>query len=69
MDMARITQLCIFLVCIYGAGLIFSYLQGLIMATVTQKNSRNLRTPSPKRSTACPSAILTPIRSATCSRA
>ena len=44
MDMARITQLCVFLVCIYGAGLIFSYLQGLIMATVTQKNSRNLRT-------------------------
>ena len=44
MDMAKVTQLCVFLVCIYGAGLICSYVQGVIMATVTQKNSRNLRT-------------------------
>ena len=44
MDMAKVTQLCVLLVCIYGAGLICSYVQGVIMATVTQKNSRNLRT-------------------------
>lgn len=44
MDMAKVTQLCVLLVCLYGAGLICSYVQGVIMATVTQKNSRNLRT-------------------------
>ena len=43
MDMARVIKLCVFLVVIYGAGLIFSYIQGLIMATVTQKNSYKLR--------------------------
>ena len=43
MDMAQILRLCIFLVVIYGAGLICSYVQGLLMATVTQKNSRDLR--------------------------
>ena len=32
------------LVVIYGAGLLCSYVQGLLMATVTQKNSRDLRT-------------------------
>ena len=44
MDMREIFRLCMFLVVIYGAGLICSYIQGLIMATVTQKNSRALRT-------------------------
>lgn len=44
MDMERVLMLCIFLVVLYGAGLLCSYIQGLIMATVTQKNSRNLRT-------------------------
>ena len=32
-----------FLVVIYGAGLLCSYVQGLLMAQVTQKNSRDLR--------------------------
>ena len=44
MNMAEVTRLCVLLVCLYGAGLICSYVQGVIMATVTQKNSRNLRT-------------------------
>ena len=43
MNMAEVLRLCIFLVVIYGAGLICSYVQGLLMATVTQKNSRDLR--------------------------
>lgn len=49
MDTARVMQLCIFLVAIYGAGLICSYIQGLIMATVTQKNSRALRSAISKK--------------------
>ena len=44
MDMREIFRLCMLLIVIYGAGLICSYIQGLIMATVTQKNSRALRT-------------------------
>ncbi len=43
-DMAGVVRLCYTLVIIYGAGLVCSYVQGLIMATVTQKNSKNLRT-------------------------
>ena len=48
-DMSRVFHLCIFLVVIYGAGLICSYVQGIIMATVTQKNSRSLRTAISKK--------------------
>lgn len=44
MDTQRVLMLCIFLVVLYGAGLLCSYIQGVIMATVTQKNSKNLRT-------------------------
>ena len=43
-DFDEVFRLCMTLVGIYGAGLICSYVQGLIMATVTQKNSKNLRT-------------------------
>ncbi len=43
LDKARVFYLCMFLVILYGAGLLCSYIQGLIMATVTQKNSQNLR--------------------------
>ena len=49
MDMQKVLRLCLFLVVIYGAGLICSYIQGVIMATVTQKNSRNLRTAISKK--------------------
>ena len=48
-NMQEITRLCITLVCLYGAGLICSYVQGVIMATVTQKNSKNLRTAISKK--------------------
>ena len=44
MDTAEVLRLCILLTVLYGAGLLCSYIQGLIMASVTQKNSRNLRT-------------------------
>ena len=43
-DGEEVFRLCILLVVIYGAGLLCSYVQGLLMATVTQKNARNLRT-------------------------
>lgn len=43
MDYERVFSLCIFLVGLYTAGLLCSYVQGLLMATVTQKNSRMLR--------------------------
>ena len=42
-DMQRITALCTLLVVLYATGLLCSYIQGLIMATVTQKNARNMR--------------------------
>lgn len=42
-DMAAVTRVCVLLVVLYGCGLLFSYIQGLIMATVTQKNAQNLR--------------------------
>ena len=44
MDMSEVFRLCMLLVAIYGAGLLCSYVQGLLMATVTQKNARALRT-------------------------
>lgn len=43
MDFERIFTLCVFLAVMYGAGLVFSYFEGLLMVTVTQKNSRLLR--------------------------
>ena len=49
MDLSQVFRLCMSLVVIYGAGLICSYVQGLIMATVTQKNSRALRTEISKK--------------------
>ncbi len=49
MDLEKVTRLCFCLVAIYGAGLICSYVQGLIMATVTQKNSRDLRSAISKK--------------------
>ena len=49
MDMQLVIRLCFFLVIIYVAGLICSYVQGIIMATVTQKNSKALRTEISKK--------------------
>ena len=42
-NLQEVTSVCIFLVVIYSVGLLCSYLQGVIMATVTQKNSQGLR--------------------------
>ncbi len=44
LDTDEVFRLCMSLVGIYLGGLLCSYVQGLIMATVTQKNSRRLRT-------------------------
>lgn len=38
-----ITKLCVFLVCLYGFGSMFGYMQQFIMAIVTQNTSKNLR--------------------------
>ena len=43
-DMNAIVQICIFLVCLYLSGAIFSYIQQFIMAIVTQRSSKKLRT-------------------------
>ena len=42
-NLQEVTSVCIFLVVIYSVGLLCSYLQGVIMATVTKKNSQGLR--------------------------
>ena len=42
-DMDGITKVCITLVILYGTGMVLSLMQGLIMATVTQKTTRNFR--------------------------
>ncbi len=44
MDKERVLYLCFLLVGLYVGGLLCSYVQGILMATVTQKNSQNLRT-------------------------
>ena len=43
MNIGKITEIAIFLVCIYVAGAILSYFQHFITATVTQKTVRRLR--------------------------
>ena len=43
-DMGAVTEIGIFLLCIYGIGLILNYAEGYIMATVTQRISKRMRT-------------------------
>lgn len=43
-DMGEFVEVCIFLICLYSIGAIFSYVQHYIMAVVTQKTSKKLRT-------------------------
>ena len=43
-DVSAATKLCVTLVVFYGCALLFSYAQGFIMATVTQRITRGLRT-------------------------
>ena len=42
-DYSRILEIAFFLVTIYSIGAVFSYVQGFIMATVTQKVTKSLR--------------------------
>ena len=48
-DMAEFVDICIFLVCLYVGGFVLSYAQQFIMATVTQKASKRLRTDIDKK--------------------
>jgi ATP-binding cassette subfamily B protein len=43
-DTDAILSICIFLATLYGLSVIFSYIQGFIMATITQKITKSLRT-------------------------
>lgn len=43
-DLSAIVSICFFLVVIYSLSFLFNYLQGVIMATVTQRVSKKLRT-------------------------
>lgn len=43
-DIKEIVDICVFLVCLYLIGAIFSYVQQFIMAIVTQRTSKTLRT-------------------------
>ena len=42
-NFARIGQILVFLACLYLAGIVFSYLQGFVMAGITAQISRRLR--------------------------
>lgn len=42
-DMTALVKICIFLICLYAIGGIFSYIQQYIIAVVTQKASKQLR--------------------------
>lgn len=42
-DMSAVAKIGLFLVIIYSLSMVFSYLQGFIMATITQRVSQNLR--------------------------
>lgn len=42
-DMAAVTEIAMFLVIIYSLSVLLSYLQGFIMATVTQRLTNNMR--------------------------
>lgn len=48
-DLKAIGNIAMILVFMYGAGALFSYIQGFIMATVTQRLSRSLRTDISKK--------------------
>ena len=43
-DLDKVKSIGIFLIIIYSLGAIFNYIQGFIMATVTNKCSKTLRT-------------------------
>ena len=43
-DIKEVVDICVFLVCLYLIGAVFSYVQQFIMAIVTQRTSKSLRT-------------------------
>lgn len=43
-DTSKIIEICVFLVCLYLLGAVFSYIQQFIMSVVTQRTSKKLRT-------------------------
>ncbi len=43
-DMTAFVQIAVFLICLYSVGALFNYLQQFLMAIVTQKTSKKLRT-------------------------
>lgn len=43
-DLAKVESIGIFLAILYGLGLIFNYVQGFIMATITQRITKKMRT-------------------------
>ena len=48
-DVSATTRICVTLVIFYGCALLFSYAQGFIMATVTQKITKGLRSDIDKK--------------------
>ncbi len=48
-DMDAVLEICIFLTVIYSLSWIFNYVQGFILATVTQRTSKSLRTDISKK--------------------
>lgn len=57
-DMSAFTQTCIILICLYAGGSLFSYLQQYIMAVVTQKASKSLRSDIDKKINKLPLSYL-----------
>ena len=43
-DLEKVQKIAVFLSILYGLGFVFNYIQGFIMATVTQRLSKSLRT-------------------------
>lgn len=43
-DLEKVQKIAVFLSVLYGLGFVFNYIQGFIMATVTQRLSKSLRT-------------------------
>lgn len=48
-DMSEVVRICVYLIVLYSIGAVFNYLQQYVMAIVTQKTSRRLRTDISKK--------------------
>lgn len=57
-DMSAFINTCIVLICLYAGGSIFSYLQQYIMAIITQKTSKSLRSDIDKKINKLPLSYL-----------